>query len=259
MGRSKPRTNKRPPPKLSPITAAPLWTPSALSQLDGLPKLTQSQLTAIADAAAGVGEAPGNLAIDLPASLAALFEAKLTLDREKAKLMRMQKELKGYREGAAAAKGKEVAEECTCGRQCVSFARSAEQSHSPVYEEYSDEECYNCECDCHYVECDHDDEDYEHTCGPIPNPYLQKDPPQMTYQQALDAYRDERDSAARGLDEIGGIFKAAGLVQPPKPLADDPERLVRTAVASTAHRRTKQSENCSIGSRQWCGPLSRQQ
>jgi hypothetical protein len=66
----------------------------------------------------GVG---GNgLPIDLPASLAALFEAKLTLDREKAKLMRMQKELKGYREGVAAVntKGKEVVvdDECTCGR-----------------------------------------------------------------------------------------------------------------------------------------------
>jgi hypothetical protein len=108
-----------------------------------------------------------------------------------------------------------------------------------VYEEYSDEECYNCECDCHYVECDHDhddacdcEEDYEHTCGPvtIPNPYLQKDPTQMTYQQALDAYRDERDNAARGLDEIGGMFKAAGWepdpLQPQKPLSEDPERLV---------------------------------
>ena len=61
-------------------------------------------------------------------SLAALFEAKLTLDREKEKLMRMQQELKGYREGVAAVsgnaplgKGKEVAvedgsDECTCGR-----------------------------------------------------------------------------------------------------------------------------------------------
>lgn len=62
--------------------------------------------------------------------MAALFEAKLTLDREKQKLMRMQKELKGYREGVAAVsgtavtgsgKGKEVAVEedlgeCTCGR-----------------------------------------------------------------------------------------------------------------------------------------------
>ena len=38
------------------------------------------------------------LPIDLPASLAALFEAKLTLDREKAKLLRMQKELKAHRE-----------------------------------------------------------------------------------------------------------------------------------------------------------------
>lgn len=108
-----------------------------------------------------------------------------------------------------------------------------------MYEEYSDEECYNCECDCHYVECDHDhepcecEEDYEHTCGPvtIPNPYLQKDPTQMTYQQALDAYRDERDNAARGLDEIGGMFKAAGWepdLQAQKPLAEDPERLVRS-------------------------------
>ena len=45
------------------------------------------------------------LGIDLPASLAALFEAKLTLDREKAKLVRMQKELQGYR--AAAGRMKE--------------------------------------------------------------------------------------------------------------------------------------------------------
>jgi hypothetical protein len=82
--------------------------------------------------------------IDLPASLAALFDAKLTLDREKAKLMKMQKELKGYREGVAAVagaqgklgpqssgKGKEVAQimdgddtgECTCGRNgCVAVS-----------------------------------------------------------------------------------------------------------------------------------------
>lgn len=130
MGRSKPRTNKRPPPKVPlapPLPAGDLtsalhtWSTSALGRLDALPKLTQSQLSAIAGAAAGVGEGQqGNLPIDLPASLAALFEAKLTLDREKAKLMRMQKELKGYREGVAAVsagKGKEVAEECTCGRQ----------------------------------------------------------------------------------------------------------------------------------------------
>jgi hypothetical protein len=133
MGRSKPRTNKRPPPKPArPPTSPPpstdpdltsalhTWSTSALGRLDALPKLTQSQLSAIAGAAAGVGDPQGNLPIDLPASLAALFEAKLTLDREKAKLMRMQKELKGYREGVAAVsagKGKEVAEECTCGRQ----------------------------------------------------------------------------------------------------------------------------------------------
>ena len=53
-------------------------------------------------AAGGNGEIPANPPVDLPASLAALFEAKLTLDREKAKLMRMQKELKGYSEGVAA-------------------------------------------------------------------------------------------------------------------------------------------------------------
>jgi len=191
MGRSKPRTNKRPPPipsrhpapapapisqphphadqqQLQPTpqtstietdfsSALHTWSNSALGRLDALPKLTQSQLSAIAGAAAGVnGEIPPNLPIDLPASLAALFEAKLTLDREKAKLMRMQKELKGYREGVAAVsvggqavpqgahahggpayahgnghahghgphvqpvgngKGKEVMEECTCGRQ----------------------------------------------------------------------------------------------------------------------------------------------
>lgn len=204
MGRSKPRTNKRPPPKPKASSAAPprlpgveaaeemfssfptlaspslasamglgamgvnasldptdpnfpsafqSWSTSALSQLGQLPSLTPSQLSVIAGAAAGVvdaglranGHAPplaaGNgqnvsmlpnlppsgqgLPIDLPASLAALFEAKLTLDREKAKLMRMQKELKGYREGVAAVnlKGKQVAVqdpedlgECTCGR-----------------------------------------------------------------------------------------------------------------------------------------------
>lgn len=129
MGRSKPRTNKKPPPKAARPAVPPAdpdltsalhtWSTSALGRLDALPKLTQSQLSAIAGAAAGVGDPQGNLPIDLPASLAALFEAKLTLDREKAKLMRMQKELKGYREGVAAVsnKGKEVAEECTCGRQ----------------------------------------------------------------------------------------------------------------------------------------------
>lgn len=157
MGRSKPRTNKKPPPKpvlshaVLPPNPGPLplanlsqmpplppldlplpppsgptvdlndpsfrsawqnWTTSALGRLDQLPKLSQAQLNAIAGAAAGLDASVGaglggvggvggvgqNLGIDLPASLAALFEAKLTLDREKAKLVRMQKELKGYKE-----------------------------------------------------------------------------------------------------------------------------------------------------------------
>lgn len=186
MGRSKPRTNKRPPPKVRPnpptqpsspptptqnpstsdqyatppsilapsfpplpsdilsvprstlasadaaaaratATAANLsaalssWSANTLGRMEPLPKLTESQLSVLAGAAAGIGEAnflsgmsaprngqssgstgegqySGGIPIDLPASLAALFEAKLTLDREKAKLMRMQKELRGQRE-----------------------------------------------------------------------------------------------------------------------------------------------------------------
>ena len=109
------------------------WSTSALGKVGKLPKLSPNQLNAIIQAAAGLGDssllnhpafagamngaaaaaataaaggAPGAGAagaggIDLPASLAALFEAKLTLDREKAKLVRMQKELKGYKEGVA--------------------------------------------------------------------------------------------------------------------------------------------------------------
>jgi hypothetical protein len=116
------------------------WSETALSKLNDLPKLTQSQLSAIAGAAAGVrpgmfnaaagGEGSVPLPIDLPASLAALFEAKLTLDREKAKLMQMQRELKSHRDSLLAAnkldKGKGVdkdvvdveleEDECTCGR-----------------------------------------------------------------------------------------------------------------------------------------------
>jgi hypothetical protein len=81
-------------------TAWQNWTTSALDRLDQMPKLSQTQLDAIAGAAAGVDGSASNLGIDLPASLAALFEAKLTLDREKAKLVRMQKELKGYKDAA---------------------------------------------------------------------------------------------------------------------------------------------------------------
>lgn len=57
----------------------------------------------------------------------------------------------------------------------------------------------------------------------------------MTYQQALKAYRDERDQAAKGLDEIGGMLRKAGWTggterkvdKVRRPLAEDPERLVR--------------------------------
>jgi hypothetical protein len=114
------------------------WSASTLGKLNALPNFDPKQLNAIAEAAVGGAHsggvmAPGSngngggtmsgLPIDLPASLAALFEAKLTLDREKAKLLRMQKELKAHREqmnGVGNGKGKEVAlieeEDCPCGR-----------------------------------------------------------------------------------------------------------------------------------------------
>jgi hypothetical protein len=114
------------------------WSASTLGKLNALPNFDPKQLNAIAEAAVGGAHsggvmAPGangngggtmsGLPIDLPASLAALFEAKLTLDREKAKLLRMQKELKAHREqmnGVGNGKGKEVAlieeEDCPCGR-----------------------------------------------------------------------------------------------------------------------------------------------
>jgi hypothetical protein len=116
------------------------WSASTLGKLNALPNFDPKQLNAIAEAAVGGAHSggvmvPGNngaagtmtgLPIDLPASLAALFEAKLTLDREKAKLLRMQKELKAHREqmhgvgnGNGNGKGKEVAleqeEDCLCG------------------------------------------------------------------------------------------------------------------------------------------------
>ena len=168
MGRSKPRTNKRPPPKPNrqppttttttnpPVEANPAPPNTNLPYLDPNQSLDLSTFippsssvdpndpafsaalrnwsaSALANTTGTNGNP--NLPIDLPASLAALFEAKLTLDREKQKLMRMQKELKGYREGVAAVsgnnatnhvavngtgKGKEVEQdigECTCGRE----------------------------------------------------------------------------------------------------------------------------------------------
>ncbi|WVO24568.1 uncharacterized protein IAS62_005936 [Cryptococcus decagattii] len=264
MGRSKPRTNKRPPPKVRPnpatqpspqpippqnpptsdqyatppsilplsfpplpsdilsvprstlasadaaaaratATAANLsaalssWSANTLGRMEPLPKLTESQLSVLAGAAAGIGEAnflsgmsaprngqssgstgegqySGGIPIDLPASLAALFEAKLTLDREKAKLMRMQKELRGQRESikevemhmetegmagqitaeAMASRPAPLLEEgCTCG-QCLAYASESEL------------ECYDCEddcgCDCHSYEeydCSHGHHEYE--------------------------------------------------------------------------------------------------
>ncbi|AFR98291.1 hypothetical protein C343_06267 [Cryptococcus neoformans C23] len=265
MGRSKPRTNKRPPPKIRPnlptqpspsptpipnpstsdqyatppsipppsfpslptdilsvprstlanadaaaaratATAANLsaalssWSANTLGRMEPMPKLTESQLSVLAGAAAGIGEAnflsgmsasrngqssgsagegqySGGIPIDLPASLAALFEAKLTLDREKAKLMRMQKELRGQRESikevemqmetqrmtsqmtadriVASRPVPALEEGCTCG-QCLAYAPESEP------------ECYDCEddcaCDCHSYEeyeCSHDHHDYE--------------------------------------------------------------------------------------------------
>ncbi|KAK6906316.1 hypothetical protein V866_005155 [Kwoniella sp. B9012] len=212
MGRSKPRTNKRPPPKSRLPTTLPAlpypnsepsestfstalsnWSANALGRLDNIPKLTQSQLTALTGAAAGIGEAnflanPANippqsynpnLPIDLPASLAALFEAKLTLDREKAKLLRMQQELKGQKEEQERPKGKAVAvveEECTCGRS---------HSYPPSEHSECEYECEeDCDCDCHsYID------EYDHTC---------------------DHEYDEQEDP------------------PKRPLAEDPERLDET-------------------------------
>ncbi len=157
MGRSKPRTNKRPPPRPSRQGQSAPQPPPLQPQSTNLPYLNPSQPLDLSSfipppasidpndpafsaalrhwSASALANPNGNgnsaLPIDLPASLAALFEAKLTLDREKQKLMRMQKELKGYREGVTAVtgnavvtgtgKGKEVAVqdddgECTCGR-----------------------------------------------------------------------------------------------------------------------------------------------
>ena len=80
----------------------------------------------------------------------------------------------------------------------------------------------------------------------------------MTYQQALDAYRDERDQAARGLDEIGGMLRKAGWTGgtterldngETRPLAEDPERLVCLGQFHLLISRMSTYETCSIGSK----------
>ncbi|WVQ86145.1 hypothetical protein IAT38_008313 [Cryptococcus sp. DSM 104549] len=229
MGRSKLRANKRPPPKLRPplppsspphshphplplpdpssdpttfSAALSSWSASAFGRLDHLPKLTQSQLSALTGAAAGIGEAnflsdpgalgalsaaaagagagvgaemgAGGIPIDLPASLAALFEAKLTLDREKAKLLRMQQELRGQREGrlrleeqVELVREKQVMlleEECTCGHHHSYAPEPSASEHDEC--DYECEE--DCECDCHsytdeYEECGHDHDYHLHS------------------------------------------------------------------------------------------------
>ncbi|WWD20808.1 hypothetical protein CI109_105285 [Kwoniella shandongensis] len=205
MGRSKPRTNKRPPPKprvqpTQSVLSAPLpdpidstfsaalsnWSANALGRLDHLPKLTQSQLTALTDAAAGVGEAnflanPSsippqsynpNIPIDLPASLAALFEAKLTLDREKAKLLRMQQELKGQKEGKQIReeplepRGTVVAleEECTCGHHA--HASSHDHAHGHGHGHDHDHDHGHQHQHGHEHEHAHDEYEYDHDYDP---------------------------------------------------------------------------------------------
>ena len=213
---------------------------------------------------------------------------------------------------------------CSHSHSYPASAHSAEENEDDEYYE-SEYECYNCDCSCHFVECDHEegcecehnmedaegdeanhhshhdeceDENHDHTCDhhhhhhhqhqnhddhhhtehgnvaelepeidqpiAVPNPYLTHPQPapllhqqeqasldesNMSYAQAFEAYQDQRDSAAKGLNEISGMFKAAGWpgygpangndvasqpltrVQPDsnsprKRLADDPERLV---------------------------------
>ncbi|WWC65296.1 uncharacterized protein I303_107913 [Kwoniella dejecticola CBS 10117] len=306
MGRSKPRTNKRPPPKPRLANANSLsnpnnlqyspnntgviddlnlslggaaasavnddfsaalsnWSANALGRLDNIPKLTQSQLTALTGAAAGIGEAnflanPSNippqsynpnLPIDLPASLAALFEAKLTLDREKAKLLRMQQELKGQKEeqhelvmghhalqqqtqahgngngnGLTQAqlqsgrmKGKAVAlveEECTCGRNHA----YPPSEHSEC--EYECEE--DCDCDCHSYIDEYDDEheheyEYEHD----------HDHDHDHEQHHHHHHHHHHDHAHHHDYEHTCDHEYDDEEDPPKrPLAEDPERLDET-------------------------------
>ncbi|WVN89067.1 uncharacterized protein L203_104283 [Cryptococcus depauperatus CBS 7841] len=194
---------------LSSLTEEDLRELKRLHKRNPLPALTEAQMTAITNAAARVGgagllpppsvpsegapkAAPGagvetgdgkrkegegvdggqgdmNMT-DVQASLAALFQAKLTLDREKERLMRMQEELKGQKELQSRElehlrerefrqeqrmdfdPGMMLEEGCTCG-----------QCH--VLESTAESECFDCEegcgCDCHSYEeydCVHDDD-----------------------------------------------------------------------------------------------------
>ncbi|BEI84350.1 hypothetical protein CcaverHIS002_0409540 [Cutaneotrichosporon cavernicola] len=297
MGRSKPRTNKRPPPKPNrrappPAPVAPAFDPAAglfpppstldpsdpgfpsafqswstsalnqLNQLRQLPALSPSQLSAIAGAAAGVSDAGfqgQGPCIDLPQSLAALFEAKLTLDREKAKLMRMQKELRGFRDGMAGpvptqpppplptVKGKEVAvddelAECTCGRNghTHEYPGSAHSGSDDYYYYDTEDEC--CDCCSHdhsYVESDphgHGEEYYEPERG-FEALVLGPDgrPANLTPEQAMALFErqpylhspEARAILARGHAQAAEVAAAKQKLveRPRRRLADDPERM----------------------------------
>jgi hypothetical protein len=104
MARSKPRTNKRAPPKAGARAAFLAAQARAQAEVEPSqpppPQMQMDVLYANPAYFTGANGAPAAIPTDLPASLAALFEAKLNLDREKAKLVRMQKELRGYRESA---------------------------------------------------------------------------------------------------------------------------------------------------------------
>ena len=124
----------------------------------------------------------------------------------------------------------------------------------------------NCSCS--------DSQTHEHTFElvAIPNPYLHKNP-QLAYQQAIEAWRMRRDSATRGFRERGSMRRKTGPPQPKgayRPLKEDPERLVSTFVDSIEQGsgrcsrdartdpRTKQSANCSTGSKPSSGPSNKQ-
>ena len=99
----------------------------------------------------------------------------------------------------------------------------------------SEYECYDCDCDCHHP--GDEEAELEHTCGGAEE-VVEVDESSgagMSYAEAWKVYTDERDGAARGLSEIGGMLRAGGWPigdentndgGPRKPLIDDPERLV---------------------------------